>query len=55
VPRCCRNQRPDAAGTSAQIDRNTHTVAELIAVSGHIALQIKDLPDGARVELKVVV
>jgi hypothetical protein len=32
----------------------TISVAELLAVSGDIARQVKDLPDGAHVELKVV-
>ncbi len=29
------------------------TLAEVIRLSGHIALQIQDLPDGAQIELKV--
>jgi hypothetical protein len=53
--RCFCLKIPAVLGGGYQRDNlATITVAELIAVSGDIALQIKDLPDGARVELKVV-
>jgi hypothetical protein len=32
----------------------TITLSELISASGHMALQIKDVPDGAKVTLEIV-
>jgi hypothetical protein len=53
--RCFCLKIPAALGGGYEPDNiGTISVAELIAASGDIAGQIKDLPAGAKVELKVV-
>jgi len=53
--RCYCLKVPAVLGGAYAAD-NLGTIAlfELIDVSGQIAMQIKDLPDGARVEVKIV-
>ena len=53
--RCYCLKVPAIIGGSYAVDNlGTITLSELIDVSGHIAVRVKDLPDGARVELKIV-
>jgi len=41
-------------GKYASENYGTITLEELISVSGNLALQIRDLPDGSKIQLKVV-
>ena len=55
VGRCYCLKIPSVLGGAYAL-HNIGTIdrAELIAASGHIAEQIKDLPDGAKIRLKIV-
>ena len=52
--RCFCLKVPGVLGGTYDLENiATITIAELLRASGHIALQIRDLPDGTNVDLKI--